>query len=67
MPGLDIISGCEDPSELLEVGYRLGLVRRDVMACTASNLAPIAKAVIEVPEAGGRTRWCVRTNRYDIQ
>ena len=36
------------------------------MACIASNLAPIAKAVIQVPEAGGRTRWYVRTNRYDI-
>ena len=33
------------------------------MTCTASNLALIAKAVIQ---AGGRTRWCVRTNRYDI-
>ena len=50
----------------VEVGYRFGLVGRDVMACTASNLAPIAKAVIHVPEAGGRTRWCVTTNRYDI-
>ena len=54
--GLDIISGCKDPSDLLEVGYRLGPVGRDVMACTASNLAPIAKAVIQVPETGDRTR-----------
>ena len=36
------------------------------MACSASHLPPIAKAVIQVPETGGRTRWCVRTNRYDI-
>ena len=33
------------------------------MACTASNLAPIAKAVIT---GGGRTRWRLRTNRSDI-
>ena len=64
--GLDIISGCEDPSDLLDIGYQFGLVGRDVMAFTASNLAPIAKAVIQVPEAGGRTRWRVRTNRYGI-
>ena len=47
--GLDIISGCEDPSDLLEVGYQFGLVG-GVMACTASNLALIAMAVIQ---AGG--------------
>ena len=39
----------EDPSDLLEVGYQDGLVRRDVMTCTGSNLAAIAKAVIQVP------------------
>ena len=33
------------------------------MACTASNLAPIAKAVIT---GGGRTRWRLRTTRSDI-
>ena len=42
MPGFTLgSSGCEDPSDLLEVGCRLGLVGRDVMARTASNLVPI--------------------------
>ena len=57
--GLDRIDGSADPSDidLLEVGYQFGLVERYVMACTASNLAPIAKAVVRVPETGGSTRW----------